>query len=41
MPCPRCGTSSAGEVTDVGTIFVCPACKLEWVESMPLDFSND
>lgn len=41
MPCPRCGASVAGDVTDVGTRFECPQCGLEWYEGMPLDFSND
>ncbi|HVM46327.1 MAG TPA: hypothetical protein VM582_10365 [Candidatus Thermoplasmatota archaeon] len=41
MRCPRCGTPAAGERTAVGTIFVCGGCGLEWVESMPLDFTND
>lgn len=41
MPCPRCATPTPGEVTGAGTIFVCPRCGLEWVENMPLDFTND
>jgi predicted RNA-binding Zn-ribbon protein involved in translation (DUF1610 family) len=41
MPCPRCGTSVAGDATSVGIVFVCPNCRLEWVEAMPLDFTND
>lgn len=41
MDCPRCHTSTPGEVTGAGIIFVCPRCGLEWVENMPLDFTND
>lgn len=41
MQCPRCRAWVAGEATGVGIIFACPACGLEWVEAMPLDFSND
>jgi hypothetical protein len=41
MRCPRCQTLTAGDPTGAGIIFVCPSCGLEWVEAMPLDFTND
>lgn len=41
MPCPRCKTMTAGESTGAGIVFVCTSCGLEWVEALPLDFSND
>ena len=41
MQCPRCRNWVAGEPTAAGVIFVCTTCGLEWVEAMPLDFTND
>lgn len=39
--CPHCGTAALADETELGLLCHCPACDLDWAETLMLDFHTD